>query len=57
MLFGLKNTGAVYCHLAAEIMNRLGLDSVLEIIRNLDLDSVVSYLDNILIHNRDGGAP
>ena len=41
MPFGLKNAGAVYCQLVAQIMDNLGLQSV------------AHYLDDILIHTAE----
>ena len=41
MPFGLKNAGAVYCRLVAQIMDSLGLQSV------------AHYLDVVLIHTAD----
>ena len=41
MPFGLKNAGAVYCRLVAQIMDNLGLQSV------------AHYLDDILIHTAE----
>ena len=41
MPFGLKNAGAVYCRLVANIMADLGLESV------------AYYLDDVLIHTRE----
>ena len=43
MPFGLRNVGEVYCQLVAQIMNSLGLESVMQ------------YLDDILIHAADIG--
>ena len=39
--FGLKNAGAVYCRLVAQIMDNLGLQSV------------AHYLDDVLIHTAE----
>ena len=41
MPFGLRNAGAVYCRLVAQIMDNLGLESV------------AHFLDDILIHTAE----